>query len=39
MPHFPMFIDLKNKPVLVVGGGKVALARCRNWCRMGRRSQ
>lgn len=25
MPHFPMFIDLKNKPVLVVGGGKVAL--------------
>lgn len=25
MPHFPMFIDLKEKPVLVVGGGTVAL--------------
>lgn len=25
MPYFPMFIDLKNKPVLIVGGGVVAL--------------
>lgn len=25
MPHFPMFIDLCGKPVLVVGGGAVAL--------------
>lgn len=25
MPHFPMFIDLSGKPVLVVGGGSVAL--------------
>lgn len=25
MPYFPMFIDLKNKPVLIVGGGAVAL--------------
>ena len=25
MPHFPMFVDLKNKPILVVGGGAVAL--------------
>ena len=25
MPHFPMFVDLKNKAILVVGGGKVAL--------------
>lgn len=25
MPYFPMFIDLKNKPVLIVGGGTVAL--------------
>lgn len=25
MPHFPMFIDLSGKPVLVVGGGGVAL--------------
>lgn len=22
--HFPLFVDMKNKPVLVVGGGKVA---------------
>ena len=25
MPHFPMFVDLKDKPILVVGGGAVAL--------------
>ena len=25
MPYFPMFIDLKDKPVLIVGGGAVAL--------------
>lgn len=25
MPHFPIFIDLKNKPILIVGGGAVAL--------------
>ena len=25
MPHFPMFVDLKNKPILMVGGGPVAL--------------
>lgn len=25
MPHFPMFIDIKEKPVLIVGGGKIAL--------------
>lgn len=25
MPYFPIFIDLKNKPVLIVGGGTVAL--------------
>lgn len=25
MPHFPMFVDLKNKPILLVGGGAVAL--------------
>lgn len=25
MPHFPMFIDLEQKPVLVVGGGSVAM--------------
>lgn len=25
MPYFPMFIDLKDRPILIVGGGKVAL--------------
>ena len=25
MPYFPMFINLKDKPVLIVGGGTVAL--------------
>lgn len=25
MPYFPMFVDLKQKKILVVGGGKVAL--------------
>ena len=25
MPYFPMFINLKNKPILIVGGGVVAL--------------
>lgn len=25
MPHFPMFVDLQNRPVLIVGGGNVAL--------------
>ncbi len=29
MPYFPMFIDLKNKPVLIVGGGTVALRKLR----------
>lgn len=25
MPYFPMFIELKDRPVLIVGGGRVAL--------------
>ena len=25
MPYFPLFIDLKDRPVLIVGGGSVAL--------------
>ena len=25
MPHFPLFVDLQDKPVLIVGGGRVAL--------------
>ena len=29
MPHFPMFVDLKGKPLLIVGGGAVALRKIR----------
>lgn len=29
MPHFPMFIDLKDQTVLVAGGGSVALRKVR----------
>lgn len=29
MPYFPMFIALKNRPILIVGGGKVALRKLR----------
>ena len=29
MAHFPMFVNLKNKKVLVVGGGKVAQRKIR----------
>lgn len=29
MPHFPMFVDLKKKPILIVGGGNVALRKLR----------
>lgn len=29
MPHFPMFVDLKDKPILIVGGGTVALRKLR----------
>lgn len=25
MPYFPFFIDIENKPCLIVGGGKIAL--------------
>ena len=25
MAHFPLFIDLENRPCLIVGGGRVAL--------------
>ena len=24
MPYFPMFVDLKNRPCLIVGGGRIA---------------
>ena len=29
MPHFPMFVDLSGRPVLIVGGGSVALRKLR----------
>ena len=29
MPYFPLFIDLKDRPVLIVGGGSVALRKLR----------
>ena len=29
MPHFPMFVDLTGKPILIVGGGAVALRKLR----------
>lgn len=29
MPYFPMFVNLKDKPVLIVGGGTVALRKLR----------
>ncbi len=29
MPHFPMFIDLNEEPVMIVGGGAVALRKIR----------
>lgn len=29
MPHFPMFVDLSGRPVLIVGGGGVALRKLR----------
>ena len=25
MDNFPIFLDIKNKPILVVGGGEIAL--------------
>ena len=35
MPHFPMFVDLKNKPILIVGGGAVALRKLRKLAPFG----
>ena len=29
MPHFPLFVDLSGRPVLIVGGGSVALRKLR----------
>lgn len=35
MDYLPIFLDLKNKPVLLVGGGAVALRKARLLCRAG----
>jgi len=35
MDYLPIFVDLKGKPVLLVGGGSVALRKARLLCRAG----
>ena len=37
MPHFPMFVDLSGRPVLIVGGGSVALRKLRKLAPYGPR--
>ena len=37
MAHFPLFVDLKDQPVLVVGGGTVALRKVRKLLHYGPR--
>lgn len=37
MPYFPMFVDLKDKPVLIVGGGAVALRKLQKLAPYGAR--
>lgn len=34
-PYFPMFIDLKDKKILVAGGGSIALRRVRTLLKFG----
>ena len=34
-PYFPMFIDLTDKKILVVGGGVIALRRIRTMLKFG----
>src|ERR1044071_2287280 len=35
MKHYPVFLDLKDRPVLVVGAGKVALRKARGLIEAG----
>lgn len=37
MPYYPIFLDLKDKPVLVVGAGKVALRKAKGLVEAGAR--
>jgi siroheme synthase-like protein len=37
LKHYPVFLDLKDRPVLVVGGGKVALRKTRGLLEAGAR--
>ncbi len=38
MRYFPMFLDVENKPILVVGGGEVACRKVDSLLRAGRMS-
>jgi len=37
MKHYPVFLDLKDRPVLLVGAGKVALRKARGLVEAGAR--
>ena len=37
MKHYPIFVDLKDRPVLVVGAGKIALRKCKGLLEAGAR--
>jgi precorrin-2 dehydrogenase / sirohydrochlorin ferrochelatase len=37
MPHYPIFLDLKDRPVLVVGAGKIALRKAKGLVEAGAR--
>ena len=37
LKHYPIFLDLKDRPVLIVGAGKVALRKCKGLVEAGAR--